>query len=141
MNRHELGRIGENSAALWLEKQGWQIIGRNVRFGHDEIDLIAENEEVLAFVEVKTRRQYPAENPLYGKPAEAVDQRKQTALLRAAEAYLSANPTDKIPRIDVIEVYVDPGTDIYKVLKINHFENAVRKSGKFSYSNNNKRYR
>ena len=133
MNRHELGRIGENSAALWLEKQGWQIIGRNVRFGHDEIDLIAENEEVLAFVEVKTRRQYPEENPLYGKPSEAVDQRKQTALLRAAEAYLSANPTDKIPRIDVIEVYVDPGTDIYKVLKINHFENAVKKTTKFSY--------
>lgn len=134
MNTREYGRIGEESAALFLEKNGYKVIGKNVHIGHDEIDIIAENENFLVFVEVKTRRQKPDASNKFGSPASAVDEDKQSNLIRAAEKYILDKPTDKMMRIDVIEVYADPDSEAYKVLNINHIENAVTKRGKFSRS-------
>lgn len=136
-----LGRCGENHAALYLLEKGYRIIGRNVRVGHAEIDIIAENDEYIVFAEVKTRR-----SDSFGTPASAVDGRKSELLIKAAEGYMegmpplspmpSATPLSpegvKVPRIDVIEVYADEYSDGYKVISINHIENAVRKKSKFS---------
>lgn len=133
LSRAELGRIGEKTAALWLEENGYTVVGRNVRFGHDEIDLIAERDGVVCFVEVKTRRQYPDYRTPEGTPAEAVDSRKQTAMIRAAEAWLAAHPADlRTPRLDVMEVYADPGDEGFRLLLIRHLPDAVRKRAKFS---------
>ena len=132
MDRRELGRVGENTAAIRLEEEGYAVIGRNVRCGRYEIDLIAEDADYVCFVEVKTRRQYPAAAPAGLNPGDAVDRRKRESLVRAAEAWLAANPTDKIPRIDVMEIWADPASDVYRVLGIRHLENAVRKTAKFS---------
>ena len=133
LSRAELGRIGEKTAALWLEEHGYAIVGRNVRFGHDEIDLIAECGGVVCFVEVKTRRQYPDYRAPEGTPAEAVDSRKQSAMIRAAESWLAAHPTElKTPRLDVMEIYADPEDDGFRVLLIRHLPDAVRKRAKFS---------
>ena len=132
VNRASLGRIGEKTAALWLEERGYTILGRGVRFGHDEIDLVAENGDTVCFVEVKTRRQFPDYRMPEGTPAGAVDARKQAAMVRSAEAWLAANPTDKTPRLDVMEVYADPEDEGFRLLLIRHLPDAVRKTAKFS---------
>ena len=54
MDNRSFGRVGENSAALYLQEKGFNIIGRNVYVGRCEIDIIAENGDLLLFVEVKT---------------------------------------------------------------------------------------
>lgn len=131
MDRRMLGRIGEDAAAVYLSGHGYHIIGKNIFVGHAEIDLLLENDTYLVFAEVKTRRQIPDIRSAYGSPASAVDAKKQAVLLRAAEQYLIENNIAKIPRIDVVEVYVSPIADTFTVTDIRHFENAVRKKSKF----------
>jgi len=138
-HRKALGREGEEAAAVYLEKNGYRIIGRNVRIGHDEIDIVCENESFTVFAEVKTRRQTPDAKSPYGSPAHAVDAKKQNALVRGADSYIKSVPTAKIPRIDVLEVYVSD-EESFSVLEIRHFENAVRRSGKFSKKSQNRRF-
>lgn len=135
MDMKLLGRLGEDTAADLLISRGFRILHRNFRIGHAEIDLVAENDGFLVFAEVKTRRQMPGHPSPFGTPAEAVDAKKQAMLIRAAEAYLAEHAPDKFFRIDVIEVYADPHTPEYRVLDVRHFENAVRKHGKFSRKN------
>ena len=128
VNNRSFGRIGENSAALYLEKKGFNIVGRNVYVGRFEIDIIAENGELLLFVEVKTRRQTPDSKGCYGRPASAVNYQKRASLLSAVRRYLYENKENTRqyqPRIDIIEVYVDPASHVYRTLDIRHFPNAV----------------
>ncbi len=130
MDRRSFGRVGENSAALYLKAQGYNIIGQNVYIGKCELDIIAENGELLLFIEVKTRRQLPDTRSIYGRPASAVDRKKREHLLAAAAGYLHENreSTSHLqPRIDIIEVYTDPASDVYRVLDIRHFPNAVHR--------------
>ena len=137
MNTREFGKLGEDSAVRFLRNHGYRIIGQNVYVGHREVDIIAENEFFIVFAEVKTRRQIPESNSPFGTPGEAVDGRKRSLLVSAAEEYLHSNPTEKSPRIDVIEVYVSPFSEEYKALDIRHYENAVKKTGKFSRTRKN----
>lgn len=116
------GNLGEDAACKYLVSKGWRIVERNWRFSHLEIDIIAKNENYIAFVEVKTRK-FIKNNP-YGTAAQAVNRSKQQNIIKAAQAYLSWNPTDLQARLDIIEVYTDPKTDKFKVLKIIHSENA-----------------
>lgn len=132
MNTREYGRLGETSAAEFLEAEGYTVIARNVQVGHDEIDILAEKDGYIIFAEVKTRRQTPDSITPFGTPAAAVNDKKQNNLIRAADGYIAANPTDRSPRIDVVEVYADPSSDEYKVLEIRHYENAVKRRGRFS---------
>lgn len=132
MDTQTLGKYGEDTAAVFLEARGFRLLHRNFRIGHAEIDLIAENDAFVVFAEVKTRRQIPDTAAPFGTPAQAVDAKKQSVLVRAAEAYLAEHAPDRFFRIDVIEVYADPDTPEYRVLDVRHFENAVRKHGKFS---------
>lgn len=128
MDKRGFGRVGENSAALYLKEKGFNIIGQNVYVGRCEIDIIAENGDLLLFVEVKTRRQIPGTKSIYGRPASAVDREKRQNLLTAAKRYLIENRetvSSFQPRIDIIEVYVDPSDTAYRVLDIMHFPNAV----------------
>ena len=128
MSTKSLGHMGEESAAVYLAKNGYEILGRNVYVGHCEIDIIAKNDTHLVFAEVKTRRARPGINTGYGRPADAVNLRKQECLMKAARQYLYTHAGEYptlIPNIDVIEVYVDPQADIYHVLDIRHFKNAV----------------
>ena len=96
-----VGEWGENQAAAFLKKNGFQVLGRNVRPSRrDEIDIIAKKGEVLVFVEVKTRAEED-----FGRPARAVDRGKRHALNRAASAYLrSAKYPDLFYRFDIVEV-------------------------------------
>lgn len=99
------GNRGESIAAAHLEAQGYTVIGRNVHLGHEEIDLIARRDGTVAFVEVKARTDTDAAR--FGRPARAVTYQKQRHLIAAAEAYLRRHPGLGVPRMDVIEVYLD----------------------------------
>ena len=101
-----VGAWGEKQAVAFLKKNGFQIIGQNVRPGRrlDEIDIIGKTGETLVFVEVKTRHQED-----FGRPARAVDKEKRRALNRAAAGYLrKAKYPDLFYRFDVIEVLGQP---------------------------------
>lgn len=102
MNTKILGRQGEDIAAGVLRKSGYKILARNFRVPVGELDLVAQDGEVIVFVEVKTRR-----GNRCGTPGQSVDWRKQQKLLRAAEWYLQQNRMDgESCRFDVMEVYI-----------------------------------
>ncbi len=101
-----VGRLGEDAAASYYEKQGYRLVGKNLHFSHRELDLVMENDVSLVFVEVKTRKQTLGEPSPFGRPAMAINREKKRNTVLAAEAYLRAHPTKKQPRIDVVEVYI-----------------------------------
>jgi putative endonuclease len=82
-----LGRAAERAAARHLEAAGWRILGRNVRVGRGELDLIVRRGTVLAFVEVKARR-----TTTCGTPEDAVTPAKCRQVARLAELWLGARP-------------------------------------------------
>ncbi|MBR6807474.1 MAG: YraN family protein [Clostridia bacterium] len=130
MNKRSFGHIGENSAAIYLEGLGFEIVAKNFYVGKFEIDLIAKNSDLLVFAEVKTRRQYPDRHSPYGRPAAAVNYTKRKNMIDAALRYIHENKEfclELQPRLDIIEVYVDPDDVAYRVLEIKHFPNAVHR--------------
>lgn len=94
--------LGERIAERWLTRNGWRIVGRRFRSGRRDIDLVAEREGVVAFVEVKARRGLE-----FGQPVEAVGWRKQRELARSARIWVDRHgkPPESY-RFDVIGVLV-----------------------------------
>jgi len=118
----DIGDIGEEIACQYLKKDKYKIAARNCHFSHNEIDIVAEDKNYVVFVEVKTRSVDTNYHfPLYS-PASAVTRSKQIRLIEAAYAYIKQNNTQKQPRMDVIEVWLDKKTK--EVIKINHIRNA-----------------
>lgn len=98
--RQGLGRTGERLAAEELFRQGYRILEQNFRCSYGEIDLVAEDEHDLIFVEVKTRR-----GTAFGLPEEAVTHRKQQKIVQVASYYLDLHAcSDRSWRIDVVAV-------------------------------------
>lgn len=128
-SKQDIGKYGEKLAARYLKKKGYRILGRNLHFGKNELDLVAKNKEFIAFVEVKTRSYEHTEQAVQSRPALAVDQEKRLRTVQAAKAYLRAAPSRLCPRLDVIEVYLDR-QNRNKPFKINHIEAAFTASGK-----------
>lgn len=108
--------MGEDAAANHLRLSGFEILSRNYRQGAGELDIIARNNSVLAFVEVKTRTMGQ-----WTRPAAAVTRKKQERISRTALAYLRAagNPSVRI-RFDIIEVLLKDGA----VIEVHHLPNA-----------------
>lgn len=121
MTTKEIGDIGEKAAQKLLKKSGYKILSRNLHISHNELDIIAQNKEYIAFVEVKTRTCSP-DDQKYGVPSSSVTRNKRSHLISAANDYLRKNKTNKQPRMDVVEVWIDK--DSKKVIKMNHIENA-----------------
>ena len=95
-----LGRRGERAAEKHLRRNGYRIVARNFRAAGAEIDLVAMDGETLVLVEVKTRRSLEA-----GAPEEAVDERKQKRMRRAAEIFATRYRADDVTmRFDIIAV-------------------------------------
>lgn len=100
MGKHnETGARGEHLAEVYLRDNGYEILYRNWRHGHKEIDLIAVDAGLLVFVEIKTRGSFR-----FGFPEEAVDLRKQSNMRTAAEAFLNRFPTFRTVRFDVLTI-------------------------------------
>jgi len=113
--RQTLGSWGERVAAKFLEDHGYEVLARNVRTPYGEIDIVAQKDGFIIFVEVKTR----ASSSL-GPPEISVTPRKQEHMLAAAEHYAQLNEIDHW-QIDVIAIVGAPG----KKAEFTHFENAI----------------
>ena len=103
-NAQALGALGERIAARWLMREGWEVVDRRWRSGRRDLDLVAVRENIVAFVEVKTRR-----STWSGGPVEAVNWRKQRELTRSAQAWLDQRGTLVAPagatfRFDIVGV-------------------------------------
>lgn len=100
--RSRLGKSAEIAAAAELGRRGYRIIASNYSCRAGEIDLIAEHDDSLVFVEVRCKR-----SNAFGTPAESVTPAKQHKLIATAEHYLEANNLwDRACRFDVVEVLV-----------------------------------
>ena len=117
MNTHnkDIGKKGENIAETFLTNKGYNIIDKNFRFGKDgEIDLIAIDNNVFVFVEVKTRT-----NHKFGDPILSISEKKKQSMRFAANGYMLKKNISKQCRIDVIAI------DMLKSPhNITHLENA-----------------
>lgn len=110
------GRIGERLAANYLEDRGYRLLLRNFRCAYGEIDLIAEEQDDLVFVEVKLRR-----GTAFGLPEEAIDARKQRRLLQVASYYLSLHEcAERSWRIDVIAIQLSSRGKLQEIRLYQH---------------------
>lgn len=116
--KRELGDWGEEKAVNYLRWRGWHIVERNFSCRLGEIDIIASRFNVLAFVEVKLRR-----DDSHGEAREFVTFQKQRRIAATAAFYLAGRDTELQPRFDVIEVYAPQGKDTLRP-RINHIPNA-----------------
>lgn len=102
--RARLGRVAEALAARSLEREGLRILDRNWRSSRRELDLVAREGEVVAFIEVRARTGGPED------PLESIDWKKRKDLRRAAEAWIHAHPgVGREFRFDVVAVRGRPG--------------------------------
>jgi putative endonuclease len=116
MNHIELGKWGEVQARSFLLANGYKILTTHYQIKLGEIDIIAQDGDVIVFVEVKTRR-----NREFGTPAEAVNHRKQRKIIMTALYYLQCSVLQESPvRFDVIEVYIP----FQQEIQIHHILNA-----------------
>lgn len=114
-----LGKYGEKMARRYLRRHGYRIKRKNFVADTNEIDIIAENRDTLAFIEVKTRT-LGYENPNEPRPSSSVDPKKQRGIIKAARFYAAYNPTQKKKRFDIIEVYVNQNNKKYSLAEIKH---------------------
>lgn len=109
------GDLGERIAERWLRHRGWRVLQRRFRNGHRDIDIVAERDGLIAFVEVKARH-----GEEFGDPVEAVNWKKQRELARSAHVWISRHGRpDEAYRFDVIGVLVAG-----ERVRIRHVENA-----------------
>ncbi|MFZ1528418.1 MAG: YraN family protein [Ferruginibacter sp.] len=102
MARHnDTGKKGEELAAAWFEKNGYRIIEKNWRWKRLELDIIAEKENMLHFIEVKCRS-----SQKFGLPEDAVSHKKIKHLLDTAEEYLNLYPSKKRIQFDVLAITI-----------------------------------
>lgn len=110
------GKAGESHIAAYLEARGYRILKRNFRCRFGEIDIIAENGQYLAFVEVKTR-----DAGAMVKPFEAITPEKQRKIVLTAGLYLTQHQKSHLqPRFDAAAVYTRMG----KIVGEDYLENA-----------------
>ncbi|RYD59070.1 MAG: YraN family protein [Sphingobacteriales bacterium] len=116
MAKHnETGIKGEQIAENFLLKKGYSILHRNWCFGKHEVDLIAEKDNTLIIIEVKTRSSLA-----FGFPEDAVTPKKQGYLKSATEAFLDQHPQYERIQFDIISIHVQRG----ETKEIMHFEDA-----------------
>jgi len=101
-------------AADFLVEKGFQILERNYRYKHAEIDLIVQKNDWVLFIEVKTRSSFE-----FGEPEEFVDDRKANRIFEAAEEWIFSTDWKGHIRFDIISVRLDLNP------VIEHFEDAI----------------
>ena len=122
--KRKIGNKGEALAASYLKRHGYKIKKRNYVAFENEIDIIAESKDTIAFIEVKTRT-LGKENPKEPRPAAAVTPKKQRKIISAAKYYLGGIDNQKEVSLDVIEVYLTPDGKKSDIL---HIKNAFNRN-------------
>ncbi len=105
-NKRSIGDSGEDIAIDFLTGKGYEIVKRNFHFGKSgEIDIVAKDNGILVFVEVKLRR-----SSKYGNPLDSITPGKVKKLRRAAEGYLYVNKIQNVEcRFDVVAIDLADG--------------------------------
>ncbi|GAA3632040.1 YraN family protein [Flavivirga jejuensis] len=111
---NELGKKGEQLAVDFLLKNGYDIVERNYRSGKAEVDIIAQQKDTLAIIEVKTRSTTD-----FGNPQDFVKPKQIQRLVNAVDEYVNTNDLDVEVRFDIIAI-VKEG----KGFNIEHLEDA-----------------
>lgn len=115
--KQQTGAIGEEYAAEYLKKQEYRIIGHHVTSRWGELDLIAEKNGKISFIEVKTRSDLRK-----GRPYEAVNYRKLKHLTRTIQYYVHANRLERRKcQLDVIGILLNPDQTLRE---LRHYENV-----------------
>ncbi|MCF6364941.1 MAG: YraN family protein [Bacteroidales bacterium] len=109
-----LGNKGEDAAVDFLANKGYKIKARNWRFGKLEIDIIAEHNNEIIFIEVKSRS-----GTYFEQPFQAVTKKKQKFIIKAANEYIEKFEIDFEARFDIISIVEENGK-----FKIDHIEDA-----------------
>jgi len=113
-SHNELGKKGEQLAVNYLVENGYDILERNYRFNKAEVDIIAQKEDVLAIIEVKTRSTAD-----FGNPQDFVKPKQIQNLVKAVDEYVTINSLDVDVRFDIIAIVKEK-----KEFKIEHLEDA-----------------
>jgi putative endonuclease len=111
----EIGREGEKQAQTFLLESGYRILFTNWRAGKAEIDIVAEKDAMLVFVEVKTRTSLA-----FGGPLEALSQAQQKRLAFAATVFMEEMDFEGEIRFDLITIYWPPG----RQAQLSHLEDV-----------------
>lgn len=96
---NDLGKLGEEMAVAFLQKEGYEILDTNWTFQKAEIDIIAKKENILAIVEVKTRSSIA-----FGLPQDFVSPKKIQLLVKAVDAYVNKKNLEIEVRFDIIAI-------------------------------------
>lgn len=108
MNKREIGKKGEDFAAKYLIETGYEILSRNYWTRYSEVDIIAQKDDTVVFIEVKLRK-----SNTYGSGIEAITKKKMDNIINAANHYLVENYKDTpICRFDCIEVVFNNNWEI-----------------------------
>ena len=100
---NELGKWGEEQAAHYLQRKGYDIVERDWRSGHRDLDIIATDGDSVVFVEVKSRR-----NRVFGEPEDAIDYQKLRNLRQAINHYVKLHHICQNMRLDAVTVVGTP---------------------------------
>ena len=111
---NELGKKGEQLAANYILKKGYTILEKNWRYLKAEIDIIAQTENTLVIIEVKTRS-----SDFFGDPQDFINEKKIKLLVQAANEYVISRNLDVEVRFDIVAVLLNSKTE-----KIEHLESA-----------------
>jgi putative endonuclease len=116
--KQKVGQFGENLVCDFLTKKGYKIIAQNVKLGFQEIDIITKKEDLIVFVEVKTRT-----NNIFGDAELAVDTLKINNLKKAIEKYIVINNLDgENIRLDLVVVDIKKEK---KTANIKHYSDIL----------------
>lgn len=99
---HQTGKLGENAAVLFLEERGYQILDRNWRHHHLELDIVAAKNHILQIIEVKTRHSIE-----FGWPEQSISKQKMQCLKNAAEAYQFQHKQWKYLQFNIVSITMD----------------------------------
>ena len=111
---NDLGKLGEELAVDFLEKNGYEIIETNWTFQKAEVDIIAKKDAILAVIEVKTRSSLD-----YGLPQDFVKPKKIQLLVKAINEYVTQNELDVDVRFDIVAIHKENNEFI-----LEHIEDA-----------------
>lgn len=113
-NHNELGTKGENLAVDFLLKNGYTIVARNYTYQKAEVDIMAQKEEILVVVEVKTRTSAD-----FGDPQQFLKPKQIQRIIKAVDEFVNVNELDVEVRFDIIAIVLNK-----KGMSLEHLENA-----------------
>ena len=117
-HKQAVGRFGEDLAKDYLIRHGYKIIAANIKTSYKEIDIVAEKNKVLVFVEVKTRT-----SKIFGGADETITHSKIENLKQAVSAYLMSVKNKKGDfRLDLISIDIEKDK---KIAKIKHYKDII----------------